>query len=108
MHALLGIAEQGPGMLLDATPPRGIFILPETLVLAGVRFRRRCHLRRRCQPVLGFLKDETPHVPRFVRGGESSPRAARVRGAVREEAPLAACTAETLSETETRIPIVVK
>ena len=43
-------------ILADEMPPIGGFILAETLVLAGVSFRRRCHLRRRCQPVLGFLQ----------------------------------------------------
>ena len=33
------------------TPPIGNFILLETLVLAGVRFLRRCHYRRQCHSV---------------------------------------------------------
>ena len=37
--------------LPDKMPPRG-FILAENLVLAGLRFRRRWHYRRRCHSVL--------------------------------------------------------
>ena len=40
----------------DELPPRGGFMQPETLVLAGLRFRRRCHYRQRCHSVLGFLQ----------------------------------------------------
>ena len=41
-------------------PPRGGFILPETPVLAGLRFRRQCHYRRRCHYVLRFLLGRGP------------------------------------------------
>ena len=55
-------------ILPDEMSPRGGFILPENLVLAGSRFRRWCHYRRRCHSVLGFCKDEPPSGPlRFVR-----------------------------------------
>ena len=33
-------------MLPDEMPPRGGFIPPDNLVLADLRFRRRCHYRR--------------------------------------------------------------
>ena len=39
----------------DEMPPRGGFTQPERLVLAGIRFRRRCHYRWRCHSVPGFL-----------------------------------------------------
>ena len=39
---------------------RGGFILPENIVLAGVRFRRRWHYCRRYYSVLGFCRDEPP------------------------------------------------
>ena len=35
---------------------RGGFVLPEPLVLTGLRFRRRCHLHRRCHSKIGFLQ----------------------------------------------------
>ena len=31
-------------------------ILPENIVVAGLRFCQRCHYRRRCHSVLGFLQ----------------------------------------------------
>jgi len=51
-----GINEHANGNLPDEMPPRGGFILPENLVLAGLRFRRRCHYCRRCHCVLEFLQ----------------------------------------------------
>ena len=45
---------------MNEMSPRGIFILPEPLVLAGLRFHWWCHYRRRCYSVLGLLHDETP------------------------------------------------
>ena len=41
--------------LPDEMPPRGGLLLPETLVLDDVRFRRRCHYSRRWHAVLEFL-----------------------------------------------------
>ena len=56
------------GILPDGMPPRKGFHPPEKLILAGSRFRRRCHYRWRCRSVLGFLQGcNTLSGPRFVR-----------------------------------------
>ena len=36
--------------LPDEMPPRGDFIVPENIVVDGLRFRRRCHYRQRRHP----------------------------------------------------------
>ena len=41
--------------IADEIPPRGGFILPENLVLAGLQFRRRWHYRHRTRVSAGML-----------------------------------------------------
>ena len=53
-------------------PEPGGFILPEILVLAGLRFRRRAIIAGGAILYWGFCRDKTPSGPQFVR--ESDPR----------------------------------
>ena len=63
-------------MFADEMPPREGCIRPETLVLASVRFRQRCHLRRRCHYVLGLLLWIKP--PLGTDGGMAPPVSTRI------------------------------
>ena len=56
-------------------PPRGGFILPENLVLAGPRFRRRCHYRGRCPSVLGVSAEIKPSLGPLPRDSSVNMRA---------------------------------
>ena len=48
------------GVLPDEMPLCWGFILPENLVLTGIRFRQRCYYRRPYHSVLGFLQGCNP------------------------------------------------